>query len=100
MTEKEFLKEHPSLKGKISYIDHIMDMIPKNLKKSVKITMKPKKIIGFTAEDVHETQLDKQKVEKVIRDKINQVDLIIQPGQQAGKNIKNFLLRMLKELGL
>ncbi len=44
--------------------------------------------------------LDKEKVREVIDILIGEVDKIIKPSHQAGKNIKYFLLKLKKELGL
>ena len=56
LTKKEFLKEHPSLNGKVFDFEHSYD--PDEEGDSCYIW------------DVHETQLEKQKVKKIIDDNV------------------------------
>ena len=76
MNEEEFLKEHPSLKGKI---------LPHNL--------------GVDIEDIHETQIDKQKVREVIDKKIKQYRRDLKPDKPT-PDASYYLDKLKKELKL
>ncbi len=60
MNEGEFTKKHPSLTGKVCWGD---------FQEKTPVGMLVGKTIGFIkVEDVHETQIDKEKVRKVVDD--------------------------------
>lgn len=83
MNEEEFLKAHPGLKGKIGCSDEDYDW------DYVRIPME--KGIGYVGiEDIHATQLDKQKVKEAIEKLGEKAPLIGFPAREFLK----------KELGI